>query len=47
MIDKDLAKFMKTGKVKDYLAYKNKHRMEAAKELSPEVKDDTKRGNNR
>lgn len=47
MIDKDLQKFMKTGQVKDYLAYKKKQKMEASKELSPEVKNETKRGNNR
>jgi hypothetical protein len=49
MIDKDLDKFIQTGKVKDYLEYKRKQKtsLETAKEIAPGEKNATKRGDNR
>jgi hypothetical protein len=48
MIDKNLKKFIETGKVKDYLNYKKHQREKAeiAKELANGVKNATKRGDN-
>jgi hypothetical protein len=48
MIDKNLKKFIETGKVKDYLNYK-KHKRDTAeisKELMNGEKNATKRGDN-
>lgn len=49
MIDKDLEKFIETGKVKDYLDYRKKKKqdIEVSKEISPGDKNATKRGDHR
>jgi hypothetical protein len=49
MIDKDLKKFIETGKVRDYLNYKKnkKANAEIAKELHTGEKDGVKRGDSR
>ncbi|NLD26679.1 MAG: hypothetical protein GX661_04885 [Acholeplasmataceae bacterium] len=46
MIDKDMKKFIETGKVRDYLNYKKnkKENAELSKELRPGEKDGIKRG---
>jgi hypothetical protein len=40
-----MQKFIKTGKVKDYLEYKNKQKAEYAKEFAPGENDETNRRN--
>jgi hypothetical protein len=49
MIDKDMKKFIETGKVRDYLNYKKnkKENTEMAKEFRPGEKDGIKRGDHR
>jgi hypothetical protein len=45
---KEFSKFLKTGKIEDYLNYQKskKLEMEAAKELSSGEKNEIERGNN-
>lgn len=48
MIDKNLKKFIETGKVKDYLKYKQNKRLNAeiSKEITNGEKNGIKRGDN-
>ena len=46
MIKRKMQKFIKTGKVKDYLEYKDNQKLEASKELVPGEKHGVKRRNN-
>lgn len=45
MNKRDMQKFIKTGKVKDYLDFKNKQKAEFAKEIAPGEKNGVKRRN--
>lgn len=45
MIKRKMQKFIKTGKVNDYLEYKNKQRMETSKEIASGENDGIKRRN--